>query len=766
MRIKLRNPILSLTEDDRYQEYLQDRLTGNNIIQVRSIIVEDSPLVRTAVVTRTYIKNPSEHRAAWLVAGAASVILSVVPPTLIHKIPALEFEIPNPMVLVNREPEIVTLDIPIPITRQVPTEVEVPVEVSKDFEIQSRNQSGEFQADPIAVEQTAQFIEQIVTDGGKIDSTEVRSSASDEWGPLSSSLGVTNQGNLNTAQERAEAVVSSMTLATSTRGNNLGQIQIISGEDLWTPQEIEDLQALSIGLGFDSAQNLFEAYKLDRNAVPTGLADYLDVKLGEKRGTNITINYTTSEMEKKTVLVSVPDTRIVSIDIPVQPKHDPFDLRIFPILIPPLGRREEERETLFPQSHEEDLEDQAIIKLFPEAKTLTGKLREDSWRDTRKYDYLLKNDRIKYIHRFDYKDKSGNTQTLRIAFVDHVPSADALLAAVKVAQEAAQVQGGKIGKKLDLIALYPDARSDFNNPDELALGIDQKLPRGVLGLAIPAIGLVEAHYNPHASYEELTSSGDLVHTLRHEILGHFTDLDDKQPALHRVHNIPNGYSLSTPWKIILSDLYRHHLRLELLGAPKTFDIVRSVDGQQPGVKNTNEGELFERSVVEQVPDDGSVVSVNLRRFTDSYAETDALEYWAQSVAYALAETSIDPSTTYGSSLLPTEVSSRLGGYRPDRRVIEIVHKTLGTMANRDGVAFPLDFQPRPDFQHIGGVESDPEFQAIVDEAKGRVLPKNSDLINVVTSVRPLKPIGKPNELESTPQSVEPPLPMTNTRMSR
>ena len=88
------------------------------------------------------------------------------------------------------------------------------------------------------------------------------------------------------------------------------------------------------------------------------------------------------------------------------------------------------------------------------------------------------------------------------------------------------------------------------------------------------------------------------------------------------------------------------------------------------------------------------------------------------------------------------------------------------MANRDGVAFPLDFQPRPDFQHIGGVESDPEFQAIVDEAKGRVLPKNSDLINVVTSVRPLKPIGKPNELESTPQSVEPPLPMTNTRMSR
>lgn len=343
MRIKLRNPILSLTEDDRYQEYLQDRLTGNNIIQVRSIIVEDSPLVRTAVVTRTYIKNPSEHRAAWLVAGAASVILSVVPPTLIHKIPALEFKIPNPMVLVNREPEIVTLDIPIPITRQVPTEVEVPVEVSKDFEIQSRNQSGEFQADPIAVEQTAQFIEQIVTDGGKIDSTEVRSSASDEWGPLSSSLGVTNQGNLNTAQERAEAVVSSMTLATSTRGNNLGQIQIISGEDLWTPQEIEDLQALSIGLGFDSAQNLFEAYKLDRNAVPTGLADYLDVKLGEKRGTNITINYTTSEMEKKTVLL-VPDTRIVSIDIPVQPKHDPFDLRIFPILIPPLGRREEERE--------------------------------------------------------------------------------------------------------------------------------------------------------------------------------------------------------------------------------------------------------------------------------------------------------------------------------------------------------------------------------------------------------------------------------------
>jgi len=744
MRIKFRNPVLRLTQDQRYQEYLQDRLTGSNIIQIRSIIVEDPPLVRTVTVPKTYIKSPRGHPGAWIVAGVASTVLSIVPPTLIEKIPAFDIRVPNPAELTEHEPKIVAIDLEIPTTKQVPREIEVPVEVSKQVEVQTQNEAGEIQADPVAIEQTSELVQQIVSDGGTIASMEFSASSSDEWGQLSRSLGLPNAGNLETAQQRAQAVASSLSLSLATRGQELGQYQLAATEDIWAPEEIMNLEALAQGLGFESSQELYDSYKADRNSVATGLADYLDVKLGEKRGTNITISYLTKELEKKTVLVTVPDTKTFSIDLSFPTEPDPFDLRIFPIFIPPLGRRYEDREKLFPQSHTEDIEDQAIIKLFPEAKTLNGKLRSDSWRDTRKYDFLLKHDRIKYVHRLDYNDKSGKSQTLRIAFVDHVPSADALMAAVKVAQEAAQVQGGKIGNKLDLIALFPQTRSDLSDEQELGLGIDEKLSRGVLGLAIPGIGLVEATYDPHASYEELISSGNMVHTLRHEILGHFTDLNDTEPTLRRVHNIPNGYSLSTPWKGIIGDLYFHHLKLELLGAPKTFDIVRSVDGQQPGQKHSNEGELFEHSVVQEIPDDGSVVSVNLRRFTDAYAETHPLEYWAQSVAYALAETAIDPSTTYGTWLLPPEVAARLGGYRPDKRVIEIVHKTLGTMASRDGTAFPLDFQTRPDFTHTGGMGADREFQKMVDEAKERVLPKASDLINVVTAVRPLNLTSSPS----------------------
>lgn len=98
-------------------------------------MVQDPPLVAREIVAKTYLKNPGLHKGAWLVSGVASAVLSIVPSTLIERIPALDIRIPNPAAQIDRKPEIVTVDLKLPTTKQVPREVNTPVELSKKVEV-------------------------------------------------------------------------------------------------------------------------------------------------------------------------------------------------------------------------------------------------------------------------------------------------------------------------------------------------------------------------------------------------------------------------------------------------------------------------------------------------------------------------------------------------------------------------------------------------------------------------------------------------------
>ncbi len=747
------------TTDERLREYLEDRLLGVNTLDIGVIEIENPPKVVTIdkIVRRPYVKSLKTERPSWVKALVFWGGVSIIGPN-VDQIPALIKDANNLVSVGTINPERVDLieeQIEVPFLRQEERVVTDQVEVQEVVGSTSFNESGQVIPDPQVVNSIVDELQAIVAQGGRIDQLEIRGTASDEWGSLLTSLGQSDQGNVDTALRRAQNFAEAVMAAANERGFSVGDIQITSFESELDDTDIAAIELMAQQFGYQSVDQMFDLYKSDRSAVPPSVSEWFDIRLGSQRGSIISAEVTTIDAVEKTIIVSVPDTRtetkITEVRTPIE---NPKDFEIFPMFIPPIGiRYRDKTQTILQRDIEKiPVTDEALLKLYPEAKSISGTLENDSWRWTRKYQFLMRDDRIDYMHRFDYIDAKGQPQTLRVAFIDHVPSDHVLKAVEQMLVEAASVADGQIAEKLSLIAIYPEGDAYSRDPEVLGLGIDTKEGPGVGGLAIPALGLVEIQMNPASTEAELDAHFGLKHVFRHEVLGHFTDLGSEKPKLRKVEGIHNGYHLRTPWKTTMIEQWLELRDLHFAGVGPRWNFTQIKDGVQPGILHSPDGELYHRSTNKgEVPNSRDVIEVEQVNAITPYGLTDPRELWAETVAHGYADVPLEAKHTLHGKHLPVEVMNRIGGVRPAREIMEFVHSELGTMVQRDGAFFPSAQRVQESSTTTSGVvEVDPEFAEIVADAKTRPLPLEPDLISVVTTVRSVGSESKVTEIPQDP----------------
>jgi hypothetical protein len=750
---------LALTTDQRFREYLRDRLLGVNTIDLGTLDVVHDPIEKVIETShrRPYIKSPSTERPSWTKALLFWGGISIIAPN-IDQIPNLIEDVNNLAIHGTINPVVIDIhEVEVEVEHRTEREETQLVEVEREatFDVASTNAAGEVIVNPGAVEQITNEFSSVVANGGRVRDVTIVASASDEWGPLSQSLGVENQGNTDTALQRAQSIADELGLRSAQLGIDVSRMSISASEKILEPADVAEIEAIATQLGYSDSQDLYEAYRRDPNSLSPTARDWFDIKLGQARGVVVTATIITPELEEKTVIVPVVETRRVTeiVEVPIEHKSE-TDLQIVPLFVPPIGlqTRTKTKTIEIPQIEKLMLTDEALIKLYPEAETFSGILDNDSWQWTRKYQFLMREDRIHHVHRFDYTDERGKSQTIRVAFVDHEPTEHTVAAVEQMLEEAAQVQGGSIGDRLSMIAIYPDTDSLSSNPQRLGLGIDDRASSSVAGLAIPALGLVEIAMDVAATPADLHGRHGLKHVFRHEVLGHFTDLTSTKPSMKPVKGIHNGYHIRTPWNFTLMTPYlQRHDQLHASKSP-SFAVTTTHDGVQDSILHSPDGELFERKTSQQgLTNPDRTVDVEQELFITDYASTNPLEDYAETVAHGFAESGLSAHETPMGHVLPTDTIDRIGGVRPSREVMAVVHKHLGTVAAAEG-AF-VSRQPSSSISHApSDTHVDPEFEKMIRGAKKRSLPRDKDLINIVTQVRGLDSRGQVRDTQRDPSS--------------
>lgn len=354
--------------------------------------------------------------------------------------------------------------------------------------------------------------------------------SSDETSAGAESIGRPDQVNAEVADAR-ESKYTPMVRETLD-ANGFDHVRINSSSEEAILDNIEQYGLLMIQhqAGYETTDELLLAYR--NNQLGQDMHDATAVLLGDQRGEFITANVTRQIGERtvtETIILVIPHVHTEHEEVPGPGFRTPL-----PILLPPIPRTElvdelktvtSIKETPGQPGHKEIMkrryEFAKGILLLPEA--FTGEVTEDgfkvmrehAWAYTRKYQVLLRDQRIPEVLVSTYQpDNEAIAKEIRTLFVDHEPSEEEILIVQNAIQIMAQIRGAEIYDILDAIAIMPS--DNPKDPHEIGLSIDQKADPNVLGLAIPLLSLIEIRL------EDLTkmSPEEFAYTILHEIQHH------------------------------------------------------------------------------------------------------------------------------------------------------------------------------------------------------------------------------------------------------
>ncbi len=747
------------SEGQRWQKYLKDRLIGNQVIRIDSI-----ETIQKVEIEKDFKRwglriwpNPNIYAKIVALTAAASLGITGAQPGLSFIQDGIDearivadslsdrfFGIPTETVEVSK-----TVLVEQTQTRNVP----VTKEVTRELGRQSTNQSGEFTPDINLLNSISGELNGIANSRGEILSIVVQGTSSDEWGNPLTSLGVGNIGNVELAQERADEIAHILRENAQRDGLTLPEIQTQANEAILGPKDLETLENLAVQVGFGSSARLLNEYKENPDQLPPVARDFLDIKFGNTRGVTISVSYLTTEMEIEEVTVVVPvevlETYEIEVPrdiIPPDPTHDysPNPIWLIPPPLPIPFRRKEKGVVIEERAVTEPIEDRVWLKLYPEALREGNTLDKDAWALTRKYQHLMKEDRIKSILRYDYLDEDGKEQTLRVAFVDHEPSKQSIAAIERTLEQACKLHGGKIAERLGLISIFPeDSAGEQIDIEKIGLGIDEQYPKGVLGVATPAIGLIELHMDIDATTGEIRNFSGMEWTLAHEIT-HFADVINQEMQLHSVPSVPNGFYTTNPWEQHGLPMYIS-LASEGYGDPKWHISVPFYDEDgQP---------QLETIVVDELPENYATWGeIRKMGFPTRYSTTQEGELFAETGAAVITGIPIGFDEHPPSAGVPDSIAAEQVGYRVDPRLREHFAKTVGANPVFNPVSsklrWSIDYDPDPSISVGNPKVVDKHFARLIKDAKHRELPQDSELLNVLAGVR--QSFGPQQRLHSTP----------------
>ena len=385
--------------------------------------------------------------------------------------------------------------------------------------------------------------DEIKRDGGKIKTIEIdlTGGASDEYnGPAS--IGRPDGYNDDLAQRRAAAIGDALNAEAAARGLDL-DIQITAKEYVLSPAEVEQLNALAQSAGYDSGWAAVQAVARGEQ-IDGELGAMIEEKFTAMRGAlgEVTI---TSEAPGDLI----PVTTITPNPWPVEP----YDPHFFPFLWPVIPRLRRGWKTV-QKTVKGFVEKSGLsewLRVYPEGlETAPDEagiertyMREYPWQWTRKFQHLLRDDRIKQILRADYHDGDNCEQTLRVMFVDHTPTTETVATFQALLEDASMVQKGRLGGKISAIFIYPEeyagrmpdeAGEPHKHPKKIALGVDTQRQANILGTTYPMLELVEMYMPTNPTETELRGFDSAAHTFAHELLGHGSDISEQRIILDPV----------------------------------------------------------------------------------------------------------------------------------------------------------------------------------------------------------------------------------------
>ena len=570
----------------------------------------------------------------------------------------------------------------------------------------SPNRVGATDVSPLALDTFISRVKQVERRGGELESITFTGNVSDEWGS-DGSIGVKDQQNQQLARARATAAKEAL----SRRGLVLpaaGQ-KLVTKEHVISAVDKQNLNTQARSAGYGSISEALAADAQGQLQDPTLSAKLKSLFSSSKnRGVTMTatINYPGKDVftTKKTKHVEKGKDNTPSIPKP--------DFELFP-LIPPIRKRERYTKVkalrqwqftpstpiLRPEIISQD-NDLAWVRIRPEAVKEDGSLVENPWAYTRKYEHLLRDNRIVDLIRADFTTTSGEEKSLRLMFVDKSPADYTVKQFEGLLEKFAAMEDGKLGSRVSGIFVYPteNAGVEHNDPRRVAMGIDEQDHEDILGTFTYALDLVELHMPASWDEAELV---DLFNdfngpawTTAHEVAGHGTDESDNPLRLRRVvaRGVPNAHVIdgnprATKMKAldgVLRNLVNR--RQSANAAPLMFDIMYPVPDKQGRMVT------IPARVAEGDPRlEHAITSTIVDHKATRYAGSNPSEHYAETAAAVTTGIPI-PYHEAGVSVasLPTDDGHRADfatGYHPDVRGQRVFTKSVGAIEGLLPVSF-------------------------------------------------------------------------------
>lgn len=626
--------------------------------------------------------------------------------------------------------------------------------VTKEEQLLER--SGETDPDAAEVRRLAEEIKVTIDNGYELTGVKVYGSSSDELRDPDS-RGRADRINEDYAAERAAKYVAALSHDTAELGVDMPKIDVKSGETVLSGASVQELDDTIQQFGYRDFNDVVARYNRGESLPPT-LQTLMDKEIGAARGVTTSLTFEDPSGETMTVIVTTPTkTRVKHVEHTSddgEPNDGTHQYPLIPIIPVPVVRDLQIPKPNFTtvdtvkikkrwrKNNDIRVENNVWLELYPEALNEDDQLDRNAWAMTRKYQVLMREDRIHGVQGFTYKDSQGKEQILRAMFVDHTPDAQTALAVDRLLQDLSQMEGGKVAERLGMIAIFPSENTGKQKPNVIGLGIDEQYSSNILGVAMPAMGLVEVHMPTDLSSEDLEKHlGNVMGvrwTIAHEAAGgHFTDVKHKPTQLKRVRGKSNDYVTVNPWEDAGVKGYVRSKAKSL--NPKRWIVRRKVEDQE-GVSHYT---------VDTVEDGDTrlqeAISVQKLGHPTRYGATSAAESWAEAAAQVTTGILV-PGTEFGQKLGGAEGQYATGySVDPDLRddFIDHVYKDIYTIFDDKGNAvekrrgIPLDtpkhwIHTYENVKNRQTISEDPELHAIFEHARTTPLPKK--LIRILTQV--------------------------------
>ncbi len=622
-------------------------------------------------------------------------------------------------------------------------------------------------------ESVAAFVADIrtsVQNGNDVDMA-IGGGASDER-RIRASLGRSDPENDVLAMGRRDSLKA--TLEAELIGVDVDIYPNLAAERLMPDDVIDNLDAVlaSNNLTFEQALQLFNRTP---DALPEPVLTIFAESIARARTATATV---TTKAPDQTQTRDVPNPR----EQPPVDEERPYDINWYPLLIaglaltPRIGLRPlvytRDRKVELPPREP----DETWIQLYPEAMVVKPeadprKVIEDydeqargwvtgendasddpehqlvpgAWRYSRKVEILMRDERIKGVLTREFVDQAGERQSLHMMFVDHIPTGTALRILGEELEKMSNIPTG-----LDGVMIYPEENAGLHGePKRIGLGIDEQYGSGILGVAIPALGLAEAQMDPNATEEELRRFCSALWTVSHETLGHHSDVIEGLPELTAVEGFPNYYTVKTPWANVAQESFDEFPGLnEEVAVPKPWykrwfskPEIASREFELTSSIVDNNGDVIH--VVERVRENdpgfaakiavARDVTVIGRKPTD-YAGTNVSELHAEVAAQV--STGIVIPFSEANITIPNRTGALAEGnfaegYGVDPVLAKRYADGVGATLGPDGKPYWPPAETRDVTVRYGRIEDDPILGPAARAAKETALPAEKDLITIL-----------------------------------